>query len=240
MWVMTRPSSFARAVLLAGVAGVVLAACGRPPLSGASASPPAVVPWLPRPAAHLDPQPAPPSPASPIPVPAGTPSCGADQLEAMAIVAGAATGHVDTPVFLRDRGASACFLEGYADVAIVDASGGLLAQAVGAANRGTFFADGPVVPVLMRTGTAPLAPEEAASWNRDPGQAFMNLEWYDCRNRRSARVVVDLPAGADGSRLRSRSPGSRRSATHPGTEPMPPSCAGRSARRASPGRPRPP
>ena len=198
---MSRPSSTtnrlpaACGLLLAGVLGVLLAGCGRAPASTSSGSRSAVVPWLPRPAAHLFPEPPSPSPRSPIPVPAGTPLCGAGQLEAASTFDGAATGHINLPVILRNRGASACSLEGYADVSIVDASGGLLAQAVGAAGRGTFFQDGPMVPVLMEPSTAPLTPGEAVQWRGDRGQAWMNLEWYDCQHRQSARVFVDLPAG---------------------------------------------
>ena len=123
------------------------------------------------------------------------PSRGAGQLEAAGTLGGAATGHVDLPVILRNRGASACFPEGYADLSIVDVSGTLLAQAVGAAGRGTFFQDGPVVPVLMEPGSAPLAPDETEQLRGDRGRAWMNVEWYDCRHRQSARAVVDLLAG---------------------------------------------
>ncbi len=56
-------------------------------------------------------------------------------------------------------------------MSIVDASGGLLGQAVGAAGRGTFFQDSPVVPVLMEPSTAPLTPGEAVQWRGDRGQA---------------------------------------------------------------------
>lgn len=181
--------------MLAGVLGILLASCGRTPTSTSSATPSAVVPWLSGPAAHIYPQPPSPSPSSPIAVPAGTPPCGAGQLEATGTSGGAATSHVNLPVILRNRGASACFLEGYADVSVVDASGSVLAQAVGAAGRGTFFQDGPAVPVLMGPNTSPLTPGERPQWWGDPGQAWMNVEWYDCRHRQSVRTFVDLPAG---------------------------------------------
>ncbi len=202
-----------RRLLLASVLGVLLAGCGRAPAPTSSASPSAIVPWLPRPAAHLYPELPSPSPSSPIPVPTGTPPCGAGQLEATGTSGGAATGHVDLPLILRNRGASACFLEGYAEVGIVDASGDLLAQAVGTAGRGTFFRDGPAVPVLMEPGTALLTPGQTPQWRGDRGQAWMNLEWYDCRHRQSARVLVDLPAG-----------GGRISAPFPFTAPYSPVC----------------
>lgn len=97
--------------------------------------------------------PAPPA-SPPILVPAATPPCNAGQLEAVGTFGGAATGHVNHPIILRNRGSSACSLAGYADVSVVAASGGLLAEASGLANRGTFFADDPVVPVLLEPGTA--------------------------------------------------------------------------------------
>jgi hypothetical protein len=45
--------------------------------------------------------------------------CGAAQLDGLGLHGGAATGHVGLPVSLRNRGASTCYLEGYADVSIM-------------------------------------------------------------------------------------------------------------------------
>jgi hypothetical protein len=185
-----------RRLLVTGVLVIVLAGCARGSATSlSSSSPSAVVPWLPTPATHHRPLPSPPSPRSPIPVPAGTPPCTARQLEAAVTFGGAAGGHVSTPVILRNRGVSACSLQGLADVGVVDAAGSLLAQALGAGGGRTFFPDGPVVPVLMEPGTAPLRSGEPVPGEGERGQAWMNLDWYDCRHRQAALVLVDLPAG---------------------------------------------
>jgi hypothetical protein len=68
----------------------------------------------------------------------------------------------------------------------------MLAEAVGDSGRGTFFADGPVVAVLILPDTPPPAAGVR-------GQAFMNLEWFDCRQRQGSLLRLDLPD--DGGRL---------------------------------------
>jgi hypothetical protein len=112
---------------------------------------------------------------------------------------GAATGHVNLPIVVRNRGAAACVLAGWADVRILDSGGRVLATAAGTANRETFFSDWPKVAVLLAPHTPPLpAHPDVGPFRR--GQAVMNLEWYDCRQPQAAVLLLDLPGG--GGRLR--------------------------------------
>jgi hypothetical protein len=184
------------------------AACGGQRTAGPSAQPGArpappasPIAWLPLPAAHRYPTALTPpaTPRPPIPVPPGTPACRAGQLEGASAGEAAATGNVNMPIVLRNRGAAACVLAGWADVAILDSRGHLLAAAAGRANRGTFFGDWPKVAVLLTPNTPPL-PAHPAFGPFRRGQAVMNLSWYDCRQPRAAVLLLDLPAG--GGRLR--------------------------------------
>jgi hypothetical protein len=201
-----------RGVLGAAALVVVLvlagAACGAGPSAqpGARPSPPAsssaAIAWLPLPAAHHYPTaPTPPAtPRPPIPVPPGTPTCQASQLQGAAAGDGAATGNVNMPIVVRNRGAAACVLAGWADLTILDRRGHLLAAAAGRANRETFFNDWPKVPVLMQPGTPPLPARPGFEQPPSRGQAVMNLSWYDCRQPQAAVLVLDLPNA--GGRLR--------------------------------------
>lgn len=197
MWVMSSSLPGIRRLLVAAALGFFAAACGRAPAPG-SGPPSAVAPWLALPAAHHHVQARLQSPSPPIPVPAGTPPCSAAQLEGQGAFGGAATGHVDLPVIMRNRGGLACYLEGYADVSIADAAGGLLAQSVGSSGRGTFFADAPALPVVMEPGTAALRPDMPGQQSTERGQAWMNVEWYDCRHRQAASLLLNLPGGGGG------------------------------------------
>ena len=132
---------------------------------------------------------------SPAPaVPPGTPDCRAAQLDSAHFGATPFAGHSAELVFLRNTGASACRLEGFADVTVLDTSGAVLASAAGASDRGTAFNDAPSVPVLMQPGT-PTLQMQGRSADAVQGQAFMNVEWYDCRQRQASRLAVDLPDG---------------------------------------------
>jgi Protein of unknown function (DUF4232) len=195
-----------RAARAAGALVVVLAsaACAAQPTAGPSAQPRAtpspptsVIAWLPLPAAHRYPTaPTPPAiPRPPIPVPPGTPTCRASQLEGASADGGAATGHVNMPIVVRNRGAVACVLAGWADVRILDGGGRVLAVAAGTANRGTFFDDWPKVAVLLAPSTPPLPAHPGSGQAGGRGQAVMNLEWYDCRQPRAAILLLDLPGG---------------------------------------------
>jgi hypothetical protein len=125
--------------------------------------------------------------------------CTASEVEGVVVYGGAAAGHTDEPVLLRDRGSSPCRLEGYADVRVVDASGTTLAQATGGTGRGTFFGDRPSAPVVLAPRTPILHPGAAPDRFGAQGQAWMNLEWVDCQHRSGSRLLVDLPGG--GGRL---------------------------------------
>lgn len=171
---------------------VVTVACGYVPRSTAVVSPaPSFVPWLPLPTSGVIPQAPSPSPAPPAPIPAGTPECPAGQLDVALGTGSGATGHLNIPIWLRNRGSTECFLQGYPDVTILDAAGRSLAQAIGSGQRGTFF-DYPdwVVPILMRTGTAFATTPYTAP---PQGQARFNIEWYDCSYPTAAKLLIDLP-----------------------------------------------
>jgi Protein of unknown function (DUF4232) len=103
-------------------------------------------------------------------------------------------GNTNTPVGLRNNGATACWLEGFPDVTIMDGANRVLAQAIGAAGRGTYFGDeGPGVQLLMLPGT--LFPSIAAPGQQmERGQAYVNIEWYDCKAPQAARLSLDLPS----------------------------------------------
>lgn len=106
---------------------------------------------------------------------------------------GGATGHTNMPLDFRNRGSSTCFLQGYPDVTIRDSTGKILAQANGTLGRGTFFdVTGGVGPVLMDPGT-----QFATGPRLTPlrGQAYVNIEWWDCAGATAARIDVVLPDG---------------------------------------------
>src|SRR5207245_1212734 len=136
---------------------VLMTGCG--PRTVATSSTRDYVPWLPLHTTGVYPQAPTPSPLAPVPIPAGTQPCKASQLEAASMDGGGATGHMNTPVGVRDRSSVACYLVGYPDITIVDSAGRTLAQAAGVHDRGTFFDSWPPVQVLMQPGTATLASE---------------------------------------------------------------------------------
>lgn len=175
------------------VTALVAGACARVAATPSPSPSPSVVPWLALPAGHQYPQAPEASPSPPLSAPPGTPTCAAPQLEGVGIMGGAATGHLALPVILRNRGATACSLEGYPDISILDAGGRVLAQTAGAGGRGTFFADGPVVKILMEPGTAALDTSPGPGYRGVLGQAFMNVEWYDCAHRQASTLVLTLP-----------------------------------------------
>jgi hypothetical protein len=73
----------------------------------------------------------------------------------------------------------------------------VLAQALGETNRGTYFVDGLVVRLPMDVGTPALNPNIVATINQNvvAGQAFFNVEWWDCAQRQAATMRVTLPSG---------------------------------------------
>ena len=174
---------------------VSVAPCSAHPVPASTAD---YVPWLPLAPSNVYPVAASPPPVPPVPIPAGTPACTAAQLEGALLGRTAATGHTNTPVSIRNTGSSACWLEGYADLTILDAAGHDLVGVTGASG-GTFFNDGPAVQVLMEPETPPLKPSTAPGWHASRGQAFVNIEWYDCRGSRAAWLSLYLPG--DGGKL---------------------------------------
>ena len=156
-----------------------------------------VIPWAPLPPGGIYPTPFTPAPTTPL-VPAAARPCTGAQLEGSTPGPSGAGGHTDQPIVLRNRSSAPCSLTGYPDVRILDARGNLLAEAAGAANRGTFFADGDPTTVALPSGT-PALPTSWPGGFGSPGQAFINVEWYDCNQPRAATAVLDLPGG--GGRL---------------------------------------
>jgi hypothetical protein len=132
-----------------------------------------------------------PTPTAPVAIPAGTPSCQAGQLQAAGGGGGGVTGHTNAPVTFRNDSSRDCYVEGYPDVRILGAGGRLLAEAVGTASRGTFFDVEPAFQVLMVAGTAGLSSTEPAP----RGQAFMNVEWFECHGERASSLSISMPNG---------------------------------------------
>jgi len=133
-------------------------------------------------------------------VPPATPTCQASQLQGASAGEAAATGNVNMPIVVRNRGAAACVLAGWVDLRILDGRGHLLAAAAGKANRETFFNDWPKVAVLIQPHTPPFPARPGFEQPPSRGQAVMNMSWYDCRQPQAAVLVMDLPAA--GGRLR--------------------------------------
>jgi hypothetical protein len=144
---------------LVGLGLIALTACGSVRIDHKVAVATGYVPWLPLKAsgALIEAPTVPPSP--PYPIPAGTPSCVASQLEAViGHYDGATGGNIDLPILFRDKRSADCVADGFPDVSVLDAAGGVLATARGSVGQGTYFADGPVVPVLAKAGTAKRSP----------------------------------------------------------------------------------
>jgi uncharacterized protein DUF4232 len=174
----------------------LMAGCGGSPTATASATD--YVPWLPLHTTGVYPLPPSPTPGPAVPIPTGTAVCHAAQLEAVAIGGYAASGgNVDSPVALRNGGSANCYLEGYPDITVLDAAGRSLAQALGSANRGTYFPEWPEGQVLMQPGTPPL-PHPSFTGHMDSlsrGQGLLNMEWWDCGQPTAAKLSIDLPNG---------------------------------------------
>lgn len=179
-----------RARSLVAAAAFILAACGSAPAAGPTK--PDYVPWLALPPQHQYVDAPLASPLPPIPVPAGTTACQASQLEGVNLGMSGATGNVNMPLLFRNRGSSDCYLEGYPDASVLAPSGKVLAAGSGTTGRGTFFDDGPVVRVLLRTGL-PGLPAPGPGYTPPLGEAFMNFSWYACTPLQANRLALDLP-----------------------------------------------
>jgi hypothetical protein len=185
---MVRRPGWLLAVVALGFVSV--AACGGTEAEPASSG---AVPWIAFPATNVYPPAPSPKIVPPVSIPTGTPPCKAAQLEGALLGMSAATGHTNTPVSLRNAGSAACWMAGYVDLTILDGAGHELVGVTGASLSETFFGDGPAIQVLMQPGTPPLHASQAYGGQASRGQAFMNIEWYDCRQTHAASLSLYLP-----------------------------------------------
>lgn len=172
------------------------------PVPSGSPAPAHFVPWLPLPAANANLQATLDPATSPVlPVPAGTPTCRASQLEGVLMAGGGSGGNHDDPVELRNRSSAACVFSGYPDISILSRSGKVLARAFGSSGQGTYFDAPDVVSVLMKTRTPHLPPPGSSGFSSDAplGQVHLNIQWVDCSQPQATQLAVDLPGG--GGRL---------------------------------------
>ena len=168
----------------------LLAACNS---SSASAS---YVPWQPLPRGNqyalL------PSPSAPVAIPTGTAPCRAAQLEGRLVGSLRATGNLNTPVVLRNKSSTQCYLNGVPDLTIVDAHPAVLVKVAGADGIGTQFDQYiSAVDVLMAVATPGLT-ESAGSRDAQslaPGLAFLNIRWTGCSQGPASQLWLDLPDG---------------------------------------------
>ena len=172
------------------LAVTLLAACNS---SSASAS---YVPWLPLPRGNQ--YPLLPSPSAPVAIPAGTAPCRAPQLEGQLVRSLGATGNLNTPVLLRNKSSTQCYLNGVPDLTIVDAQRAVLVKVAGADGVGTQFdAYIAAVDVLMAVATPGLAESSGSpdSQSLTPGMAFLNIKWTGCAQEPASQLWLDLPDG---------------------------------------------
>jgi hypothetical protein len=101
---------------------------------------------------------------------------------------------MDSTIGFRNRSSARCSIEGYPDLAILDASGHVIAQVTGEGQYPSFF-DSPVVPVVLETNAPALAPDRGTfpPQAQPRGQANVHVEWYDCRSPVASRMTIDLP-----------------------------------------------
>ena len=144
---------------LVGLGLIALTACGSVRIVDKTAVATDYVSWAPLTPTgiQIEAPTVPPSP--PYPIPDGTPSCTASQLEGtLAYTGGSGGGNSVLTILFRDKASTDCVVDGFPDVSVLDAAGNLLAAAKGNVGKGTFFNDGPVVRVLAKAGTPSLRP----------------------------------------------------------------------------------
>lgn len=176
---------------MALLAVALLAGCNSNNSSSASAS---YVPFLPLPRGNQ--YPLLPSPTAPVPIPLGTRPCLAAQLEGQLVGSFGAADKLNTPVVLRNKTSTQCYLNGVPDLTIVDAQGTVLAKVAGAGEVGTQFdAYIAAVDVLMDVGTPDLSELSASpdSHSLTPGMAFLNISWTGCSQEPASQLWLDLP-----------------------------------------------
>ena len=182
--------------VLVALALVAATACGTVHSISHAAVTSDYVPWAALKPSAADPPEAPTaSPAPPYPIPAGTPSCVASQLEGtVGYTHPYPGGNIDLPIVFRDRASTDCTVEGYPDLAVLDASGHVLASVKGGGGPATAVPNGPVVPILARAGTPALKFVDGVVPG-NAGQLFVDLSWYDCKRPKAATLEVGLPGG---------------------------------------------
>jgi hypothetical protein len=135
-----------------------------------------------------------PSPSAPVAIPAGTARCRAAQLEGGL----GATDSLNTPVVLRNKSSTQCYLNGVPDLAIVDAQRAVLVKVAGADGVGTQFDEYiAAVDVLMAVATPGLAESVGSpdAQSLAPGLAFLNIRWTGCSQQPASQLWLGLPDG---------------------------------------------
>lgn len=170
------------------------------PSASGALTPASYVPWVAlADDGRFDTPPPDPSPSPPVPIPPGTPACRADQLQGGGYAGGGLTGGVViTDVYLRNRGAVPCTLQGFPTIVIRDATARVLVKATPLAPG--FLPATPAVAFLLPPGAPPLPRTggPAMGWTT-PGEARLDLVWIDCQQPRAATLDLTLPGG--GGRL---------------------------------------
>lgn len=149
--------------LVVGFAVLMSSACAA--VHPSATSGPNPIPWLPL-AADLTPPPV--ASPQPFPIPAGTPTCRAQDLTAVDVGSQGATGHVVTSIMFAGRAPSACFLEGTPTVALLDATG----HDAGFRQRSPYFPNEVLGPALVEPGPAP-----ATHTGLKYGEASTTIDW---------------------------------------------------------------
>jgi hypothetical protein len=166
-----------------------------------AAAPPSLhtVPWVALPDTGTFPSfPPDAAPSPPIPVPPGTPPCTADAVEGRAYQGDRLSGGVVIDeVLLRNRGTSACTLDGYPGVMVLESRGFPLAKLTGSDAASADLPSVPAVAVLLEPGTPQLPPVAAGPGdNTVMGQARLQLEWAGCQATRASSLALFLPGDA--------------------------------------------
>jgi hypothetical protein len=108
------------------------------------------------------------------------------------------TPNLNTPVVLRNKSSTQCYLNGVPDLTIVDAHRAVLVKVAGNDGVGTQFDQYiSAVDVLMAVATPGLA-ESVGSQRAPslaPGLAFLNIRWTGCSQEPASQLWLDLPDG---------------------------------------------
>jgi hypothetical protein len=134
------------------------------------------------------------APSPPVPIPPGTPSCAANQVEGRAYDGARLPGGVVVhDVLLRDRGGSDCTLDGFPGLMVLDGAGFPLAKLTGSDAPPADLPSVPSVAVLLTAGTPQLPAVTAGPGdNTTAGQARMEVEWAGCKPTRASQLALFL------------------------------------------------